>query len=57
MAEESPQDVLDKEFDRMRGRLLGMIESFGLAERQESGCKQTLKALSYDAQERISKLL
>jgi hypothetical protein len=50
-------DVLASEFDTMRGRILGLIESWGLPDKQESGCKNTFKTLTYDAQARIEKLL
>jgi hypothetical protein len=45
------------EFNRLRGRLLGLIESWGLPERQEQGMKQTLKSLSYDSEKVIKDLL
>lgn len=38
------------EMNRMRGRLAGLIESWGLPERQERGAIQTMKSLSYDAE-------
>jgi hypothetical protein len=44
---------IHKECDSMRGRTLGMIESFGLPERQEEGAKTTTKSLSYDAEAKI----
>jgi len=50
-------DIIAEEFNRLRGRLLGLIESWGLPDKQESGAKNTLKSLSYDAQARISELL
>lgn len=46
-------DLVDEEFNRIRGRLCGVIESWGLPERQERGAVATFKALSYDAQQRI----
>lgn len=49
--------IIQEEFDRLRGRMLGLIESWGLPEAQEKGAKNTLKALSYDAQARITELL
>lgn len=51
------QEVVDAEFNRLRGRLAGLIESWGLPERQERGAIQTLKSLSYDSQKVISELL
>lgn len=45
------------EFNTIRGRILGLIESWGLDERQENGCKSTFKSLTYDAEERIKDLV
>ena len=45
--------VVVEEFNRMRGRLCGLIESWGLPERQERGAINTLKTLSYDSQSAI----
>jgi hypothetical protein len=51
------EDTIHIEMDRLRGRLLGLIESWGLDDRQESACKSTLKALSYDSEAKLIKLL
>jgi hypothetical protein len=51
------EQVLADEFNTLRGRILGLIESWGLPERQENGCKSTFKSLTYDSQSRISDLL
>lgn len=45
------------EFNRLRGRLLGLIESWGVPERQEQGMKQTLKSLTYDSEKIIKDLV
>ena len=45
------------EFNRMRGKLCGLIESWGLPERQERGAINTLKSLSYDAERVIIELV
>lgn len=45
------------EFNTLRGRILGLIESWGLDERQENGCKSTFKSLTYDAEQRIKELV
>jgi hypothetical protein len=45
------------EFNRLRGRLCGLIESWGLPERQERGAIQTLKSLSYDSEKVIKELV
>ncbi len=54
---EELEGMLNDEFNRMRGRILGLIESWGLEERQENGAKTTYKSLTYDAQERIIDLI
>ena len=56
MNEEQEGIVVD-EFNRLRGRILGLIESWGLPEKQERGCKNTFKTLSYDAQAKILETL
>lgn len=43
-------EVIASHFDRMRGRILGLIESWGLDPMQERGCKAIFKSLSYDAE-------
>jgi hypothetical protein len=53
----SDQDTLASEFDTLRGRVLGLIESWGMPEKQENGAKQTFKSLTYDAQKSIAQLL
>jgi hypothetical protein len=55
--DQQPNDLIAEEFNRLRGRLLGLIESWGLPEKQESGAKNTLKSLSYDAQARITEIV
>lgn len=55
-----PEDLeaaVSEEFNRLRGRLCGLIESWGLPERQERGAINTLKSLSYDSQKTITELL
>lgn len=36
--------------DRLRGRLCGLIESWGLEEKQERACIATLKQMTYDSE-------
>lgn len=55
--DQQPNELIAEEFNRLRGRLLGLIESWGLPEKQESGAKNTLKSLSYDAQARITEIV
>jgi hypothetical protein len=54
--EELEQAVRD-ESNRLRGRLCGFIEACGLPEKQERGAIQTLKQLSYDAENAIVDLI
>ncbi len=51
------EQTIHTEMDRLRGRLLGLIESWGLDDRQESACKSTLKALSYDSEAKLVDLV
>jgi hypothetical protein len=44
------EDSIHAEMNRLRGRLCGLIESWGLDEKRESACKQTLKQLTYDSE-------
>jgi hypothetical protein len=39
--------------DNLRGRVLGMIESFGLPEKHERAIKSTFKSLTYDLQAQL----
>jgi hypothetical protein len=54
---EELEGIIADEFNRLRGRMLGLIESWGLPEKQENGAKQTLKSLSYDAQASIAEVI
>jgi hypothetical protein len=51
------EDVVATEYDRLRGRLAGLIESFGLPERQERAVISTLKSLTYDSQKVVLELV
>lgn len=46
-----------REFNRMRGRLAGLIESWGLDEHREHAMIQTLKSMSYDSENDIVDLI
>jgi len=50
-------DVISEEFNRLRGRLCGLIESWGLPDRQERGAISTLKSLSYDSEKAIKEIV
>lgn len=43
--------------NRFRGRMAGLIESFGLPPKQERAAIQTLKSLSYDEERGLRKLV
>lgn len=51
------EEVVTEEMNRLRGRLCGLIESWGLEEKRERGAINTLKTLSYDAQKAITDAL
>ena len=51
------EQAIHDEANRLRGRLCGLIESWGLDEKRESACKQTLKALTYDSEANLIKLI
>lgn len=48
--------AIHTELNRLRGRLCGLIESWGLDERREQACKQTLKVLTYDSEKLLVEL-
>ncbi len=45
------EKLLATHMNRVRGQLAGMIESFGLPEKQEKGAISTLKTLTYAMQD------
>lgn len=47
------EKLIASEFNTLRGRILGLIESWNLPDKQENGCKATFKTLTYDSQARI----
>lgn len=52
-----PEDQVAEEYNRLRGRLCGLIESWGLDERRERGMIATLKTLTYDSQKVVKELV
>lgn len=50
-------DTVAVEFNRLRGRLCGLVESWGLDEKQERAMIGTLKALTYDSEKVVKQLL
>jgi hypothetical protein len=51
------QDPVADEYNRLRGRLCGLIESWGLPDKQERGMITTLKSLTYDSEAVIRKIV
>lgn len=54
MSNTEVEGIVHDEFNRMRGKLCGLIESWGLDQKQERGAINTLKSLSYDAEQVIT---
>lgn len=50
------QAVAD-EYNRLRGRLCGLIESWGLSEKRERAMISTLKSLTYDSEAVVKELV
>jgi hypothetical protein len=55
--EDELEESIRKEFNKMRGRILGFFEAIGLPEKQEEGVKATFKSLSYESENRIVELV
>ncbi len=53
----SPENRVAEEYNRLRGRLCGLVESWGLDEKQERGMISTLKSLTYDSEKVIKELV
>ena len=50
-------DRVAEEYDRLRGRLCGLLESWGLPDKQERGMIATLKTLTYDSQKVVKEIV
>lgn len=50
-------DRVAEEYDRLRGRLCGLVESWGVPEKQERGMIATLKTLTYDSQKVVKEIV
>lgn len=50
------QAVAD-EYNRLRGRLCGLVESWGLPEKRERAMISTLKSLTYDSEAVVKDLV
>lgn len=57
MGPEELEAQVRKEFNRTRGKLAGLVESWGLEERRERAMIQTMKSLSYDSENAIVELI
>jgi hypothetical protein len=53
----SQEEVITAEFNRVRGRLCGLIESWGLDEKRERAMISTLKSLTYDSEKVVKELV
>lgn len=53
----SDPDVISSEFNRLRGRLCGLVESWGLDDKRERAMINTLKSLTYDSEREIRELV
>jgi len=49
--------IVAEEYNRLRGKLCGLIEACGLTEKQERGMIQTLKSLTYDSEKVVKELV
>ena len=56
MPDKSPEAQVSDEFNRLRGRLCGLIESWGVPEKQERAMIATLKSLTYDSEALVKEL-
>lgn len=45
------------EYNRLRGRLCGLIESWGLADKRERAMISTLKSITYDSEATVKELV
>lgn len=58
-----PQDELTAdeavaaEYNRLRGRLCGLVESWGLGDKRERAMISTLKSLTYDSEATVKELV
>lgn len=57
MSDTPAQAEATAEFNRIRGRVCGLIESWNLDPKQERAAIQTFKSLTYDSEKTIRELL
>lgn len=48
---------LARDFDRVRGRLMALVESMGLEDEQTAGAKSLIKTLTYQSQRELYETL
>lgn len=53
----NPEEVVHQQFNKLRGRLCGLIESWNMPEKQERACISTLKSLTYDSEQVLADLI
>jgi hypothetical protein len=51
------QQAVADEYNRLRGRLCGLVESWGLPEKRERSMISTLKSLTYDSEAVVKELV
>lgn len=49
MSSASALEQIEQDFNRLRGRLFGAIDSWGLPEKQEEAIKKIVRRETYDA--------
>lgn len=57
MGDSTEESLVALEFNRLRGRLCGLIESWDLDEQRERAMKSILKSLTYDSEKSIKAIL
>lgn len=54
---ETSEEIIHAEFNKLRGRLCGLIESWNLPTKQERAAISTLKSLTYDSEQTVADLV
>jgi hypothetical protein len=57
VSEITPDAQVSVEMNRLRGRLAGLVESWGLDDKRERAMIATLKSLSYDSERVLKELV
>lgn len=52
-----PQEIVHREFNSLRGRLLSVIEAMNLAPGQERAIKQLIRQASFQQQKTVAELV